>query len=228
MGIRPTRSFVKVPTRPLPTMTMRIGRVRIFSEVENIVANELGELLGTSLHQSKKPTAHDLTHTSVISLTLAADHLQIQLGIGVDEPTREHLAEVLLGGDSTVEAICDALREMANTAGGAIRRAAMDDGMCFAMGLPTNDNVFASEKRRRGFAITDANGLYLECVVTVSANRAKRIDVSELREGMVIATDICDETGAIVVAAGSSLTATTAEHIGTLLARGSLVEISTS
>jgi hypothetical protein len=164
-------------------------------------------------------------HTSVIALTLASDHLQFQLGIGVDERTRDHLTDVLLGGDETIEAIRDALREMANTAGGAIRRAAMDDGMTFSMGLPTNENVFASEKRRRGFAITDAKGLYLECVVTVSANKPKRVDVSELCEGMVIATDIVDEDGDVLVAAGSSLTTTTAERISAVLARGSQVEI---
>lgn len=214
-------------SNPSSSMTMRIGRVRIFSEVEAIVASELGELLGAPLHHSPKPAPRTLLNTSAIALTLATDHLQIELGIGVDERTRDHLSDVLLGGDSTVEAISDALREMANTAGGAIRRAALDDGMCFAMGLPTNDNVFGSEKRRRGFAITDANGLYLECVVTVSANRSKRIDVADLCEGMVIATDILDESGNILVASGGSLTATTAERIRAVLARGSQVEIST-
>ncbi len=213
-------------SRPIPTMTMRIGRVRIFSEVENIVAQELGELLGTTLHQSSNRSSRMLAHTSVISLTLAADHLHLQLGIGVDEHTRAHLSDVLLGGDATLEAICDALREMANTAGGAIRRAALDDGMSFAMGLPSNENVFASEKRRRGFAITDANGLYLECVVTVSANLPTSVTVSELREGMVIMTDVVDERGQVVVAAGSSLTETSAERITSVLGRESHVEIS--
>lgn len=212
-------------TRQIPTMTTRIGRVRILSEVEAIVAHELGELIGASLHQSSNPKKCTLTNTSVISLTLATDHLQVQLGIGVDQHTRDHLAEVLLGGDSTLEAICDALREMANTAGGAIRRAALDDGMSFAMGLPSNDNVFQSEKRRRSFAITDANGLYLECVMTMSANVPTRVNVSELREGMVIMTDIVDESGEVIVPAGSSLTETTAERISTLLGRDSQVEI---
>jgi hypothetical protein len=215
-------------TRPVPTMTMRIGRIRIFTEVETIVAKELGELLGASLHHSKTNSARSLSHTSVISLTLAADHLQLQLGIGVDEHTREHLTEMLLGGDATLEAICDALREMANTAGGAIRRAALDDGMSFAMGLPSNENVFASEKRRRGFAITDANGLYFECVVTFSANMPMRVSVSDLREGMVIMSEVVDETGAVIVAAGSSLTQTSAERISAVLGCGTLVEISRS
>lgn len=218
---------LKVPAkRPLPSVTTRIGRVRIFSEVESIVAKELGELLGAALHQSKTTTSKSLSHTSVISLTLAAQHLQMQLGIGVDEQTHNHLSELLLGGDTTLEAICDALREMANTAGGAIRRAALDDGMSFAMGLPSNENVFASEQRRRGFAITDANGLYLECVVTVTTNAPTRLEVSELREGMVIMSDVVDESGVVVVSAGSSLTETTAARICTVLGPGSQVEIS--
>jgi hypothetical protein len=208
-------------------MTMRIGRVRIFSEVESIVAQELGELLGASLHRSMTGS-RSLAHTSMISLTLAADHLQLQLGIGVDERTRDHLGDVLLGGDCTIEAILDALREMANTAGGAIRRAALDDGMSFAMGLPSNENVFASEKRRRGFAITDANGLYLECVVTVSANVPTAVRASDLREGMVIMRDVVDESGTVVVAAGSSLTDTTAERVRSVLGCNGNVEISKS
>ena len=212
---------------PPPTMTMRIGRVRIFSEVESIVAQELGELLGASLHQSKGGL-RSLSHTGTISLTLAADHLQMQLGIGVDEHTRQQLTEALLGGDTTIEAILDVLREMANTAGGAIRRAALDDGMSFAMGLPSNENVFASEKRRRGFAITDANGLYLECVVTVSANVPTSVRASDLREGMVIMRDVVDEDGTVVVAAGSSLTETTAERVSSVLGSSCNVEISKS
>ncbi len=210
----------------VPTVTMRIGRVRIFSEVESIVAQELSELLGASLHQSCCET-RSLAHTSVIALTLATDHLQVQLGIGIDEPTANHLTETLLGGDASIEAILDALREMANIAGGAIRRAALDDGMSFAMGLPSNENVFASEKRRRGFKITDANGLYIECVVTVSANIPTSIRASELREGMIIMRDIVDETGDVVVASGSSLTETSARRVAALIGTGT-VEISKS
>jgi hypothetical protein len=212
-------------TRPPLTLTMRLGRVPILGEVETIVAHELGELLGASLQRSATEP-RSLACTSVISLTLASDHLHVQLGLGVDERTRDHLTEALLGGDTTVEAICDALREMANTAGGAVRRAALGDGIRLAMGLPTNDNVFSSEKRRTVFAITDENGLYLECVLAVSANVPTTVKVSELREGMVIVDDVVDSGGTRVAEGGSLLTQSTAEQINTVLDCSSEVEIS--
>ncbi len=208
-------------TTPMPTLRMRIGEVRIWKDIERIVATELGELLGTSLDLSSSlPTdsaapapARTLVHTSVIPLTLVSGHVLVQLGIGVDEATRAQLVETLLGGDDSGEALRDALREMANTAGGAIRRAALDDGVSFSIGLPSNENLFGASSQQRMWTISNGCGLQLDCTVTLSANKPTRIRAADLREGMVLARDVLAHDGT-TIAAGTSITRTTAEQIG--------------
>jgi hypothetical protein len=205
-------------TTPMPTLTMRIGEVKVWKDIERIVASELGELLGTSLNLSQAPepapaSPRPLVHTSVIPLTLVSDHLLVQLGIGVDEATRDQLVEVLLGGDNSGDALRDALREMANTAGGAIRRAALDDGVSFSIGLPSNENLFAASSHQRVWTISDGNGLQLDCTVALSANQPLRVHATDLREGMVLARDILGHDGSILITAGTSLTRTTADQI---------------
>jgi hypothetical protein len=211
---------MKPRTTPMPTLTMRIGEVKVLQDIERIVAKELGELLGTSL-QHTEGAQRPLVHTSVIPLTLVSDHVLVQLGIGVDEATRDKLVEVLLGGDGSCDAMRDALREMANTAGGAIRRAALDDGVSFSIGLPSDDNVFSGAGAgQRAWTVSDGNGLQLDCTVAMTANRPRRVDVGELREGMVVTRDVVATDGAVVVPAGTSLTTATAQQIGRVLKHG--------
>jgi hypothetical protein len=149
----------------------------------------------------------------VIPLTLVSDHLLVQLGIGVDERTRDQLVNMLLGGDNSVEAVRDALREMANTAGGAIRRAALADGVSLAIGLPSNENLFGADGKRRTWRICDDNGLVLDCMVVLSPNRSVHVTPSQLREGMVLAREVMGPDDTVIAPAGTRLTQTTIEQI---------------
>lgn len=201
----------------LPSITMRINAVKVWKDLERIVASELGDLLGTSLHPAEAEGEQPLVHTSVIPLTLVSQHLLVKLGIGVDENTRAQLVDVLLGGEDNKEAVLDALREMANTAGGAIRRAALDDGVSFSIGLPSNENLFAADGRRRVWRVSDDNGLALECTVTLSSNHPERVPLTELREGMVLAREVIGDDGLVIASAGTCLTQTTIDQIAALM-----------
>jgi len=194
-------------------ITVRIDRVRVLGDFEQIVAIELGQLLGTTLQTAVGVTL-PLSHTSVIPLTLVSDHIRIQFGLGVDEATREQLCDVLLGGDRTSDATLDALREMANTAGGAICRAALVDGVSFSIGLPSNENLFkAAPGRGREWTITDGKSLFLECMIMMSEDNTRHVCAAELREGMVLTYGIVDTSGATVADQGRMLTRTTIEEI---------------
>ena len=206
-------------------ITVRIGRVRVLGDLEQIVADELGQLLGTRL-VSVVGLTRPLSHTSVIPLTLVSDHLRVQFGIGVDEATREQLCDVLLGGDRTSDATLDALREMANTAGGAICRAALNDGISFSIGLPSNENLFSSAPGRgREWTITDGKSLYLDCMVMMSEDRTRHVAACDLREGMVLTYGIVDGLGEAVVEAGRTVTRTTIEEIVRVLGPTCPVEV---
>lgn len=195
-------------------MTIRIGRVRVFQELEDIVTAELAALLGRPLRRITGER-NPIVHSSVVPLTLVSDHLAVNLGLGVDAVARDKLRELLLGGDENCEAMLDALREMANTAGGAVCRVALDQGAMFTLGLPSNDDVFrAGRGKRREWAITDDDGLYLTCVAMLSENRTTRVAPSELRVGMALVSDAVHPiTGRTVALANCALTQTAIDAI---------------
>ncbi|HEY4056534.1 MAG TPA: hypothetical protein VGM39_07985 [Kofleriaceae bacterium] len=87
------------------------------------------------------PTA--IVATGAIPLTLVAERLIVRVGLGVDAATRTRIQTDLLGNDASAPALADAMREMANIAGGAIRRSAFESGLTFTRGLPSNETLFA-------------------------------------------------------------------------------------
>jgi hypothetical protein len=209
---------------PVPSVTMRLRSVKAWNDLEGIIARELGELLGTSLRCAEGVTRR-LVHTSAIPLTSVPGQVSLQLGLGIDARTGGQLSERMLGGDVSGAAMQDALREMCNTAGGAIRRAALDEGLSFSVGLPNDENPFGAGSRRRVFTITDDNGVHLECTVNVSANLPIYVAASDLSEGMVLARDVVDANGDIVHHSGTVLTLTTAASIASLVGEQTSIEI---
>ncbi|HEY4058046.1 MAG TPA: hypothetical protein VGM39_15635 [Kofleriaceae bacterium] len=190
----------------MPTVTKRIKFVGVWDEIEAVVADELGALLGTNF----VPVTHDCeqpTYTSVISLTFTNDRLMIQLGIGIDERGRSHLQQILLGGDGSDEVLRDALREMANTAGGAISRKGLQEGRDIALGLPSNDNEFTEASgKRRAWHMTNGEGLRIECVASARKSDPYLVPASALVEGMVVVAVLNDAKGKMLAAPGTRVT----------------------
>lgn len=210
------------PDDVLALLARRPPQLKAWSDIETIVARELGELLGTALHCTPGET-RDLVHTSSIPLT--SNLVSLQVGLGIDQHTGGQLGERILGGDHSQDAMRDALREMANMAGGAIRRAALDDGMSFAVGLPSNENPFGVP-RCRAFTIGDGQGFQLECMIAVSTNVTTHVPAGQLEEGMVLAQNILGNDGDVVHHRGTLLTRTTAASIAGLLGAHATVEVS--
>jgi hypothetical protein len=198
----------------------------MWNQLHEIVGAELGELIGESFTPATQ-APREVVQTSAIPLTLTAEHLQLRIGLGIDGCTMGALQSTLLGGDTSTEAMADAMREIANTAGGAVKRAALAAGVEFSIGLPSNTNLVACEGRahHRAWTLRAPSGVELACVVIASSTAPKVVATRDLREGMVLARDVRNAMGTLIAPAGTNLTRTTVEQLSRILGAAASLEV---
>jgi hypothetical protein len=203
---------------PAPTVTQKLATFPMWKQIDQIVGAELGELIG-------EPFTPDLemfstvVQASSIPLTLTTEQIQIRIGLGIDFASMGALQSTLLGGDTSPDAIADAMRELANTAGGAIKRTALDSGVEFTIGLPSNANILAHEGKpvHRAWTLRSASGVSFVCVAIATSNAPKVVPTRDLREGMVLARDVRNAMGVLIAPAGTNMTRTTCEQLARIL-----------
>ncbi len=166
---------------------------------------------------------------STLVLSLAREQLEMRLTVETDALSATTLASRILGEDDANESVIrDLLGEVANTLAGAFSRSAAAEGMSFTAGLPapaTPSNPSSSApvlSRWVGVAAGEVH-VYVSCVARVKAN--VRIRTGELREGMVLANDLINESGALLVRAGTRLTSSTVNRVQRMLAGHEIVEV---
>jgi hypothetical protein len=161
-------------------------------------------------------------------MSLALDRIALRVSVMGDRSALKWLGKAVLGDGCAPEAtIADMLREMANTAGGAIKRAALPENLTLTTGIPSN----ATNVRFEGPGVQswtmplDGGKANLAIVGEIRERDNQRVPVTGLREGMVLAHDLRTESGALLVTAGSRLTSTTAERLAQVLGPRFLVEV---
>jgi CheY-like chemotaxis protein len=206
--------------------TLDLDGLRVWREIDSIVATEVGEMLGATLRPEPRSDGA-IQWCGSVPLTLSADHVELLLGVGIAADANERFARDVLGTMAGEAAIGDALREIANVAGGAVKRAALGDGLAMTIGLPTGDDVFAVASARR-WAATTPSGLQLTFAIAATPSHVRLVRRCELREGMVLASDIHNAGGVLLVAAGTCLTSTTVERLERFLDVNERVEVSST
>lgn len=207
------------------TSSFDLTQVRAWRDLEALLSDEIGALLGAPLRHTQVER-YDVVLAGEIPLVLAADQVEVRLSIGADTSTCAALADKLLGGDVSEEAMMDALRELANTAGGALKRAALADGVTFTLGLPSNGGLFSDPAVKHRWYSRDELGLCLAFAAKVTVTAPKVLPASSLREGMVLVRDLKNPGGLLLASAGTLLTRSAAERLGSLAGASTLVEIS--
>ena len=212
---------------PQITIASRLEKFELWSRLGDIVATEIGELLGHGVTSSSAP-AGKLVMAAELPLTLTSEKIQLRIGFGIDEVTLVMLQAGLLAGDTTPEAAADALREIANTAGGALKRVAMAANIELTIGLPINKSIAANDQaagEHRAWMLESTNGMQLACTATAMASVPKVIGARDLKEGMVLARDVRNPNGVLIAPAGTNLTTTTVEQLARLLGAHATVEV---
>jgi DNA-binding response OmpR family regulator len=216
-------------TKPAHTQTIRIRKLleldgrRVWRELDSIVTSEIGDMLGLAL----APECSDATirWCGSVPLTVNGEQVELQLAVGLADAGGEQFAHDVLGAEASGAAIADALREMANVAGGAVKRAALGDGLVMTIGLPSDDDVFAMANARR-WASATSSGLHLVFAIAAAPSQRRSMNRAELREGMVVVRDVRTTHGELIVAAGTRLTATTVARLAELLEPDARVDVS--
>jgi CheY-like chemotaxis protein len=217
------------------TAGVDIARLDAWNNMGSIVSEDLGRMLGQAIAsvdegQNEAPASLEsmATYGAMIPLSLVTEQVELRVSIVVDVPTASWLASVLLGeSNPSAETIDDILREMANTAGGAVKRAALPEDVTLTTGLPTTDNSirWTGDGIRHWTARLEAARRRITIVGEIRRRENMRVPARELREGMVLVHDLRTESGALLVAAGTRLTSSTAQRVATLLGNRSMLEV---
>lgn len=207
-----------------------LRHLRACREMGTVVAEEIGQMLGQSMQVtpgwSPEMTADSLSAT--IPLSLASVQTEVRVSIAVDAASLPGLAGALLGdANSPRDALEDIVREIANTAGGAVKRLAMTEDVTLTTGLPINDKIVGKEDdtTRCWVAQLAEPKIRIGIVGEVRRRENQRLAASLLREGMVVAADLFSDSGALVVRAGTRLSATTAQRVASILGQRHVVEV---
>jgi len=206
-----------------------VTALRSWRTLGQLVAEDLGEMAGQpfAVSQGYPAQLNGEAPCASIPMSLAGDQLELRLSIVADTAASNWIRETLLGDPAAPEtAVRDALRELANTAGGALKRAALNESVTLTTGIPRDDSTarFPGKHQCWGLKLESGAG----CLAVVGEVRTRcneRISAAQLTEGMVLAHDIRSEGGVLIVPAGSRLTATSANRLAAMLGPRYFLEV---
>jgi len=190
----------------------------------DVLAAEFGAMVGGALTASRALKLPEVAYAADVPLTLAADGKEVSIGVGIVQGASDAFGELLFGEAVGKEVLFDAMREFANTAGGALKRTALEKGRTYSLGLPV-DCVFPSAPS--GTPIWQIIGDGIELVVWAAAadDNPKRITAGMLTEGMVLTQPVMNGAGMLLVQAGAVLTQSTVQRLLELIGPNTLVEV---
>jgi hypothetical protein len=150
-----------------------------------------------------------------ISLSEPSKHLEIVLSVVAQTESMKRLSAHLLGDDDLAGAQ-DLILESANIVMGTLKTSFAAHGFVFTGGIPGRASV---DRSSVGHAITEISGggCTIALWVRVKEKGNATIRGRALREGHVVDRDVRGPCGSLLVAGGSRLTRTSAEHLATLV-----------
>jgi CheY-like chemotaxis protein len=205
-------------------------RLRAWQQMGTLVAEDLAQVVGQPLEaiDGWPQRFGSGTRGATILLSLATEQSEVRVSVVADPPTVSWLGKALLGDTNPSDAaLDDVLRELANTAGGAVKRAALPENVTLTTGMPFSDSAaeLRSKASHSWTVMLDGGRACIAIVGEIRARPNERVPASKLREGMVVVNDLRGENGMLLVTAGSRLTSTTAERVAKLLGGRFLVEV---
>lgn len=184
-----------------------------WTTLETTVAAAISEMLGMTL--SATTTTEGLEKClalSTLPLSLATESAEVGFAVGIGDDTAAELTETLFGAKTTdPEAIRDMLGEIVNVAAGAFKRVAAAESRDFTTGIPKEAQAHeirhaGATARRQWIVAAEGTSIALRFEVELRVREKKRLPVAALREGMIIATDLANDAGALLIRQGTRIT----------------------
>ena len=206
-----------------------VASLRAWRNLGRLVADDLAEMATCLVTVTQGYPAHLGVEApcATIAMSLASDQLELRLSLVADPAAAAWIRQTLLRDPEAPDsAMHDALRELANTAGGALKRAALAETIILSTGIPRDESAarFPGKHDCWSLDLSPGSGC-LGLVGEIRKHHNERISAEQLSEGMVLAHDIRSEGGVLIVAAGSRLTATSANRLAAMLGPRYFLEV---
>jgi len=203
-----------------------VRRLAVVRELGNLLAEEYGGMTGATLEQRPSKKLPAPLYAAEVTLTLAAESVEMTLGVGIEEASAGPFASMLFGEAVPPEVMADAMREFANSAGGAFKRSALNEDQSFSLGLP-QDSMLMSPPEGPGWLLA-GGGIRLIVWLIARKDQPRRVTAANLEEGMVLAQAVRNGAGQLLVAAGSVLTQRTVARLIEMVGPTALVEVASA
>lgn len=196
-----------------------------------LIGNELAELTAQRFDEAPSPKQRPAFGMAArISLTATASDTEIRLTLGAEHASLFKLSELMLGCTTRDKAVLeDILREMANTLAGVMKRVAPQDeslttGLPHTVAMSETTSSFESAPVRFGLRMRGQPVEIMFAVETICRGK-RQVAAHDLKEGMVLARDLRNEAGLLLVPQGTRITSSAAERVARLLGRTHMVEV---
>lgn len=210
----------------------RLDALAAFRDARRLLVPDLETVLGTSFTSSSCTNPLErVAVSSALPLTLAGNGQEARLCIGLDALSVRDIGKALFGTETPPpEAIHDVVRELANTAAGTFKLAALDEGITLTTGLPKSFNGSppvseATVQNQTFMLVGNEIPVRVGISIGISTTKPTASTVGTLAEGMVLARDLLSETGALLLPVGTRLTTNQIARVGRVLAPDTTVEV---
>jgi CheY-like chemotaxis protein len=229
-----------VPAKPAPNPPSDDGAARSpldavsRSSTWQQMGDEIAAVAGTFLTlpvscASADSGASSIDLASGIVLANVEQELEVRVALSTDHTSGGALAARLFG-EGAPDLQADMLNELANMAMGALKAAFGRDALPFTGSLPAAiapealAEFGAACQRQQTFALV-AEGARISVRVGIISRKNVVVAVAALREGMVIAKDVFNDEGVLLLTAGTRLSSSTADRLRAMLESRRSVEV---
>lgn len=198
--------------------------------LDSTMSSEISDMLGTPFAIAEN-TANitESMYIAYIPVHLAAENLQVDIRVAAELSSAAELATTLLGDSAPgPDVMRDLMREIANAAAGSFKRLAAVEGKTFTIGIPKDAVLSTGPARqvrgRRAWVLGSGTmRIHFDTELRVVSNDL--VPASSLLEGMVLAHDLLNASGALLLRGGTRLTQTQLEYVSRALGVRTLVEV---
>jgi CheY-like chemotaxis protein len=205
--------------------------LRDWRDAGALVSESIGEMLGVQLERVTLPRPiSQPAFAATVSLTSTRESAGVDMALVVGSSAVREFTRILVGdADLSRETLEDFVREMANTAMAALKRAAHAEGVALTTGLPVVASLAALDRFSGEGASTFSYRLVDtdHCFTLLLAQHARVVEwvsAACLCDGMILFKDLHNEIGNLLLSAGTRITSTSAERIARMVGP-KLVEI---
>jgi hypothetical protein len=188
---------------------------------------KLREIVGQFLGQAATnasigfDAAPPIEKAASIPLMSGAHGVQIRIAVGADNKSALALAGKLFGPDAK-DLVDDMFGEVANVVMGAMKNHFSAEQLAFTGGLPSalpprELTASATPFAHRHLFAFDIGGARLTMHLGMESKASSAVTVLELREGMVIARDLVNDRGMLLLKGGTRLSSTMINKLADLL-----------